>query len=277
MKITEFIISLIVLLGFSSTIHAQILAKINNKPITVENFKKTYKQASILAQGAYVKPEKVLKDLIQFELGVQEANSRNLASDPSVALHMNRELFKGYLEKSLGPKVLKIHVSDKERQQYYNKFPEIRSSHILIPFPFNATTAQKKEAYQRALKIHADVKKTKRPFNQLTKIYSEDTISKNSGGDVGYHAKTTIHPNYYNTLLKLSMNQVSAPIQTNFGFHIIKRTGLRPFKSANITFINQAIFELKRQRMVDKLFESLQQKYTVSQDKSLFEKIKNEL
>src|SRR5690606_19442095 len=91
-----------------------------------------------------------LDDLVRFEMGVQEAEKRNMQNDPAVKERLRQELYKGLVEKELGKKVDALNVTEAERRNYYKTNPELRSSHILIQFPVGASADKIAAAKKRA-------------------------------------------------------------------------------------------------------------------------------
>jgi peptidyl-prolyl cis-trans isomerase C/peptidyl-prolyl cis-trans isomerase D len=184
---------------------------------------------------------------------------------------MRQELYKALLEKELGDKVQKTPVSQKEMEEYYRKNPELRTSHILIEFKAGATAAQREEAKKRAVEIRDEVKKSKRPFEELVKLYSDDSLSKPSGGDVGWQSRLTLVPSYYEAAYSMKIGEVSDLIETQFGFHIVKLTGKRSFENANKFQVRLAVFDEKRKHTFNEYFEKVKKGYGIKTNPKLIE------
>ena len=246
------------------------IAIVGSKTITVEEFNKKYAEV----KGQTVNPptkEQFLEDLVRYELGLQEAEKRKLGNDPLVQDRMKQELYKALLEKDLGEKVQKITVSDKEMATYYKKNPEIRTSHILIEVKPGATAEQRAEGKKRAGEILAEVKKSKRPFEELVKLFSDDPLSKQTGGDVGWQSRISLVPSYYETILKMNEGEISPLVETPFGFHVIKVTGKRSYENANKRQIRAAVFDEKRREIFNDYFDKLKKTAKIQLNKKLVE------
>lgn len=256
-------LSLFLSLTLTLPSQAQVIATVGSKKITVKEFNRRYQD---VVEQTINPPNKkdFLEDLIRYEIGLQEARKTNLQNDPAVRERMNQELYKALVENALAEKVERIKVSDREMQSYYKKNPEIRTRHILTEFKPDATPEQIAAARKRATKIRKEVVSSKRPFKDLVKIYSDDPISKRNGGDVGWQTRLTLVPNYYDSALQLGKNKISGLVKTQFGFHIIQLTGVRPFKEANRKNIRIAVFDIKRKKLFDDYFRSLKKKYRIS-------------
>lgn len=260
----------------STQLYAQkptdVVATINNQKITYEQFNKKY--ADVIAQVSVNPPSKklFLEDLVRYEMGVQEAKKRNLDKDPFVADRINQEMYKGLLEKELGNRVQNIKVSDQEMKAWYAKNPQIRLSVLIVEVKPGATPQQRAEAEKRANEILAEVKRSKRPFEELVRLYSDDLTTKNIGGDVGWQSRITLNPAYYDAASKLKLNDMSQQlVETPFGFHIIKLTGRRSYEEAPKREIRMAVFDEKRKVLFDNYFANLKKQYKVEINSKLVE------
>ncbi|MGE5085384.1 MAG: peptidylprolyl isomerase, partial [Bacillota bacterium] len=208
-------------------------------------------------------------DLIRYEVGLQEAEKRNLEKDPIVQEQLRQAMYKALLEKELSAKVTKIQVSDKEMEAWYKNNPELRTSHILIEFKPGATPAQIAEAKKRATEIYDEVKKSKRPFEELVKLYSDDALSKQAGGDIGWQSRVTLVPGYYEAAASMKVGEVKGLIESQFGFHIIKLTGRRSFENANKRQIRAAVYDEKRKVIFNDYFDKLKKNYQIKENRNL--------
>lgn len=244
-----------------------IVAQVGKKAITAEEFNKKYNEVKSQTINPPTK-ELFLEDLIRYEVGLQEAEKRGFQKDPIVLERLNQEMYKALLEKDIGPRIQKIQVSDKEMQTWYANNPELRTSHILIEYKAGATPQQIAEARKRANEIIEEVKKSKRPFEELVKLYSDDALSKQAGGDIGWQSKVTLVPGYYSAALAMKVGEVKGLIETQFGFHIIKLTGRRSFENANKRQIRAAVFDEKRKQIFNEYFDNLKKSYSIKENKS---------
>jgi peptidyl-prolyl cis-trans isomerase C/peptidyl-prolyl cis-trans isomerase D len=250
-----------------------IIAKAGKKQITLKEFKNKYFEVRDQTINPPT-PSEFLEDLIRYEIGIQEAQKNKIEKNPDVKEHIRQVLYKSQVEKAIGKEVSKIKVSDNEMKQYYKTNPEIRTSHILVSFKVGASTKEKNEAFKRAKEIYNDVKSSKRPFEQLAKLYSDDNLTKDVGGDIGYQTKVTLVPNYYDAALKLQVGQISQLVESRFGYHIIKLTGKRSYQQADKRQIRAAVFDKKRKFIFDNYFAKLKKSYPINKNVKLLEQIK---
>lgn len=263
-------------LAFSLSAFAQkgsdVVATVGNKKITLDEFNKKYKEVTSQVITNMPSRKLFLEDLVRYEIGLQEAKKRNLEKDPMVQDRLNQELYKGLLEKELGQKVQESKVSDQEMKEYYAKNPQIRVSDILIEVKPGATAQQREEAKKRAAEILGEVLKSKRPFEELVRLYSDDLTTKNLGGDIGWQSRLTLVPSYYDSALKLKINEVTPGlVETPFGFHIFKLTGKRSYEEATKREIRMAVFDEKRKALFDDFFAKLKKQYPVNVNSKLVE------
>ena len=106
---------------------------------------------------------------------------------------------------------------------YFEQPEMVRVSHILLTVPENAkpeVVAEKQKAIDAAA---ARVAKGE-DFATVAKEVSEDPGSKPNGGDLNFCAKTGLVPEFAAAAFALKKDEVSKPVKTKFGFHIIKLT-----------------------------------------------------
>jgi foldase protein PrsA len=109
-----------------------------------------------------------------------------------------------------------VKVSDKEIKDYYeqnkDQYIEVKTSHILVDKEETAKEIEKE------LKNGAD-------FAEMAKKQSTDKVSGAEGGDLGYiSGSDEMDSTFLAAALKLEKDEVSEPIKTKFGYHIIKVT-----------------------------------------------------
>ncbi|QIW79244.1 peptidylprolyl isomerase [Bacillus tequilensis] len=105
-----------------------------------------------------------------------------------------------------------IKVTDADTKEYWEGLKgKIRASHILV--------ADKKTADE----IEKKLKKGEK-FEDLAKEYSTDTRSASQGGDLGWFAKDGMVADFSKAAFNLKTGEVSDPVKTQYGYHIIKKT-----------------------------------------------------
>lgn len=249
--------------------NAMVVAEAGKAKITLEDLETKH---ALLKEQMIDVPDKktLLNDLINFEVGLQEARKLGLDKDPVIRDRMMQELYKGFVEKAMAKRISKLKVSKSEMKRYYSKYPEIRTSHIMIEVRPDATPAQRAEARKRAEEIYSNVRKSKRKFSDLVKIYSDDIMSNKAGGDIGWQTRLTHHPNLYNAAKKLNVGKISKLIETPFGLFIIKLTGKRSYSDADHAMLRLAVQEEKKKKIFDKLMAKIRKNYKIKIHKKTF-------
>lgn len=255
---------------FAQRNEAAVVATVGTKKITLGEFNKKYNE--VTSQILVNPPSKkvFLEELVRYEMGVQEARKRGFEKDPIVQERINQEIYKAFLEKELGKKVESSTVSDAEMKAWYANNPQIRLSDILIEVKPGATDAQRDEARKRGNEILKEVRASKRPFEELVKLYSDDITTKNLGGDVGWQSRVSLVPEYYSAAAALKVGEISSDlIETAFGFHIIKLTGRRSYEEATKREIRMAVYDVKRKAVFDAFFNQIRKNYQINVNSSL--------
>ncbi|HFK1681833.1 peptidylprolyl isomerase PrsA [Bacillus sp. SRB1LM] len=131
---------------------------------------------------------------------------------------IKEETFKNGIRASIAQeKAIEKTITDKELKDNYK--PEIKASHILV----------KDEATAKKVKEELGQGKS---FEELAKQYSEDTGSKEKGGDLGFFGPGKMVKEFEDAAYKLKKDEVSEPVKSQFGYHIIKVTDIKePEKS----------------------------------------------
>ena len=243
--------------------------------ITTNEFRTAYNQMKQMAPNA--PPAKQFwDDYLLYRIGVEQAyNDRSLVKDPSMR-HMfsNRDLkesFEQTLYKILAENKLRTQIaqvdtatqklSQKTMFNFYKNNPEFDINFIVITMPAQATPAQINAAKKRATSIYQEIRKSKRPFARLVDLYSDDRIS----GQLNItRTRQTIYPTVYNQLKKMKPGQISTPIRTPGGFHIVKLNRVIPFAQANQTQIKTAYFDQRRGQIISQYFNKLKKNYKIN-------------
>ena len=103
------------------------------------------------------------------------------------------------------------------------RVPKIKASHILISYMDAAGQVDSVNAKLTVDSVLAELKAGK-DFGDVAKRYSDDTGTKDKGGDLGFFERRMMVLEFDEAAFNLEVNQVSKVIKTQFGYHIIKVT-----------------------------------------------------
>lgn len=144
----------------------------------------------------------------------------------------------------------RITVTDDEISAYFEENKDtfaqeeqVEASHILVE--------DKKTAKKVAKELAAGG-----DFAELATKYSTDAGTKDNGGSLGYFGKGSMVEEFEDVAFKLDVNEISDPVKTEHGYHIIKVTGKKEAKKANL---KDSKAEIKEALVNNKL----QEEYTV--------------
>ncbi|CCJ83917.1 peptidylprolyl isomerase SurA [Cronobacter dublinensis] len=112
-----------------------------------------------------------------------------------------------------------IKVNDLRGQSQTVSVTEVHARHILLK-PSPIMTDQ--QARLKLEEIAADIKSGKTTFAQAAREFSQDPGSANQGGDLGWAAADVYDPAFRDALMNLSKGQMSTPVHSSFGWHLIE-------------------------------------------------------
>lgn len=140
-----------------------------------------------------------------------------------------------------------IKVTDKEVKEYYDNYkPEIKARHILV--------ADEKTALEVKQKLDAGEK-----FEDVSNTYSTDEAAKAAGGDLGWFGPGAMDPAFEAAAYALKKDEISAPVKTSFGYHIIQLTDKKEKKSFE-EMKDQMEKELKSSKLTNEKINEVMQK-----------------
>ncbi|MAZ06354.1 SurA N-terminal domain-containing protein [Marinobacter sp. SS8-8] len=154
-----------------------------------------------------------------------------------------------YITLSLGALAENVQVSDEELQAYYDQraaglaSEERRASHILIEEGSEADQAM--TAIQKRLEAGES-------FADLAREYSIDTISAQDGGDLGYAGRGIYDKAFEEALFALEEGEISRPVRTSFGVHLIR---LEDIRRSEVPPLSEIDDQLRRELARDKARE----------------------
>jgi len=149
---------------------------------------------------------------------------------------------------------------EENRDRYVKS--EVRVSHILIKVPQDASEEEVQSASRKIEEIRSQLE-AGADFAQLAQEYSQDLITKDSGGDLGWIERETglYGEAFTETAFSLEVGQVSDPVRTDEGFHLIKVTDKRTtaFEDVKERVKNDFITEERDRRFTAWLEEARKQ------------------
>lgn len=128
-----------------------------------------------------------------------------------------------------------ISVSEADLKTYYEQNTarfgtkeERRASHILITAPASAPAADREKAKAKAEQLLAEVKKAPVTFADVARKNSQDPGSAEKGGDLDFVTRGAMVKPFDDAMFALKKGDISDVIETEFGYHIIRLTDIKP-------------------------------------------------
>lgn len=175
-------------------------------------------------------------------------------------------------QRYLKTKLEGIKITEEELKDYYQKHkdryvePEaVELKHILLSLPSDAKKEEADKVLKRANQIRAQILKGAK-FEELAKTYSDDPNSKGKGGSLGVIKRGETDPQFEAKIFSLKPGEVSHPMRSNYGYHLIKVEKKIPAKA--LTFeqakklVENDLREEKEEALMKDLIEKLSQKYS---------------
>jgi parvulin-like peptidyl-prolyl isomerase len=250
------------------------LAKVGPTKITTTDLEKEYKTLPEFAQGLFQGPEgkeKFLDELVKKEMLYQEALKKGLDKDPEFKRKLEEfkkltligQLLENEIEAKAG-------VTEQDVKEYYEQHKDelasvsqIRASHILV------------ESKEEAEDVRRRIMKGE-DFSAIARKVSIDKGSAENDGDLGYIRPGQLVPEFEDALSRLKAGEVSEPVKTKFGYHIIKVTEKKMGKPVEFEKVKNVIYQrlaAERQKDVfDSYIQDLRKNYKVEINKEALAK-----
>jgi peptidyl-prolyl cis-trans isomerase SurA len=166
--------------------------------------------------------EDYLELFINFKLKVKAA--KVVGKDTTKAF-INE--LKGYRRQLAQPYLSDKDVNEKLIEEAYERMKkDVRASHILIKLGTDPTPKDTLAAYNKALSIRNRLIKGEN-FADLARQNSDDPSGQQNGGDLGYFTSMMMVYPFENAAYSTSIGQITLPVRTRFGYHILKVTDVR--------------------------------------------------
>lgn len=204
----------------------QVVLRVNGTRVTVAEFRQRLDQERervpphlhALMESADVQ-KRYVEDLVRREILLQEATRRELDRRPAVTDRVRQAKEQVMLQTLLKEEIEeKVKVPEADVQTYYDGHPEefsrdrLRAGHILV-----RTEEEAQQVLERL--------KVKEAFEALARRLSLDKASGAKGGELGIVERGATVPEFEKAAYALKVGEVSGPVKTQFGYHIIRVTG----------------------------------------------------
>lgn len=253
-----FLIASFVLISYTAIAAEPVIVTVNGKPIKQSMLDFIIKDANEHGQKVddNVK-EVIISKLISSELLLQEATKAGIDKKPEYQMReelARRELLvSAYLQD-----YVKNHpVSESDTKAAYEKFKqelgdkEYKASHILL--------ASETEAKDVIAQINKGA-----DFGKIAKEKSRDPGSKEKNGDLGWFSLSGMVKPFSEAVGKLQKGSLTSdPVQTQFGWHVIKLEDARDLKAPPYEKVKESLQKQLAKRQLEKMMVDLRAKATI--------------
>jgi peptidyl-prolyl cis-trans isomerase C len=194
-----------------------VVARVNGAEIKTSDLAIAEEEvgAQMPPMGADQKRDYLVTYLTDMLLVAKAAEDKKLSDDPSFKRRLAYMRNKLLMESMLHDEVKSV-MTDEAMHKVYDDATkqmtgeqEVRAHHILV------------ESEDEAKAVLAELKKGT-DFEALAKLKSKDPGAQAEGGDLGYFTKDQMVPEFAETAFKLDKGQLSDPVKSQFGWHIIR-------------------------------------------------------
>ncbi|WP_026706320.1 peptidylprolyl isomerase [Flavobacterium soli] len=226
MKIKQLLFGLLLTANFVGNAQdskKEVLFSIDGKPYYTDEFSRVYKKNIDLVKDESQKDLNQYLDLfVGYKLKINKANKLGLQNNPKYQTELRsyrNQLSKNYLTDT---KVTKELIEE----AYNRSQKEIKASHILIMVDENASPADTLKAYNKIVDLRKKAASGE-DFGNLAAQFSEDPSAKENKGDLGYFSAFRMVYAFESGAYKTKKGEISKPIRTRFGYHLIKVNDIR--------------------------------------------------
>ena len=204
--------------------------------------------------------KKLVDELIMHELMYTDAVEKNLDNDEEFVEVMNNMKKSMLQQYNLRKMFNEITISDEELKGYYEKHKEdfvtdemVKASHILVD------SEEKANEILKSINDGLSFEDAAQEFSSCP--------SKQSGGSLGQFGRGQMVPEFEEAVFSMQVGDVSEPVKTQFGYHIIKLTEYTPKENASFEDVIQEVkdscFMEKQEIVYNNKKEELSNKYKV--------------
>jgi len=194
--------------------------------VTQSEFLRGYEKNALAKKPIYTEAElkEYLSLYINYKLKVKAAEDEGIDTLPYIIKEISdyrKQLAQSFLtDKNITEKLI--------HETYERMTKEIRASHILIALKEDATPADTLKAYNKIMALRNNIINGKSTFATIALTESEDPNAKKNQGDLGYFtAMQMVYP-FETTAYNTAIGQISMPVRTKFGYHIVQVNDVRP-------------------------------------------------
>lgn len=230
-------IGLSILCGvFALTTTAQNVLTIEDEKISLEEFKAIFYKNNNNTELTKEYLDEYMQLFANFKLKVRNAEELGLDTVSTFITELSgykKQLAKPYLRNTEFDKNMLIEAYERMKQ-------DVKASHILIKIDEEASIKEDKIAYDKILSIRADIMANKISFAEAARMNPDGNTPGSNDGNLNYFTAFMMVYDFESAAYSTEIGEISMPIKTKYGYHIIKVTDKREavgsVKVAHIVF-----------------------------------------
>jgi peptidyl-prolyl cis-trans isomerase SurA len=223
MKILLNLLTWLVLLPSVVTAQDEVLITIAGQPVMRSEFERVYHKNNKAETVDPKMAEEYLNLFVNFKLKVLEARHQGYDTMRTFLTELS-----GYRDQLAKPYLQNRQVVDQLVQEAYeHSINEVNASHIMVKLPANPTPEDTLKAYQWILEIRKRVLGGE-PFSKVAQAESEDPSARENEGRLGWFSAFMMVYPFEKAAYSLPVGDVSMPVRSRYGYHIITVNGIRP-------------------------------------------------
>ncbi|MFZ1689194.1 MAG: peptidylprolyl isomerase, partial [Flavobacteriales bacterium] len=200
-----------------------VLMTVDGKPVTRSEFEGIYKKNNKDAAVTKEALNEYLELFINYKLKVREAETLGMDT-----VRKFRDELAGYRTQLARPYLVDRNLNDQLMQEAYGRSQqEVHASHILVSCTPEASPEDTMKAFKRIMSLRDRVMGGE-DFAVVAKAGSNDPSAAQNGGDLGYFSALQMVYPFETVAYSTPVGEVSKPVRTRFGYHIIKVLDKRP-------------------------------------------------
>jgi parvulin-like peptidyl-prolyl isomerase len=160
----------------------------------------------------------------------------------AVELHLQTERLRDLVVGPIEPTEQELSAYLEEHREDYDTPEEVHARHILIRVPEGASEAEIAQAKKQIEDIKKELENGA-DFAELAKKYSQDPGSAPNGGDLGFFRRGQMVREFEDAAFSLEPGQISDPVRTQFGFHLIKVEEKKPAQHPELAQIRERVLK----------------------------------
>ncbi len=220
-----------------------VIGRIGGEPVTYKELYQQFHKSHTLASEDEQEIAEFADLYMDYRLKLAVASDAGYMQDPEILSELEQ-----YERQSAYPYWLERHVRDHLLDELYERSKElVHAQHILIGLGDNASPADTALAFNRLMEAREIFLSGEKDFMTLSSEYSTEQRGQSMGGDLGFFTAGWAVKPFEDTAYALEPGEVSKPVRTQFGYHLIHvtdRVEAGPNKRfAHIFFMTRGVSE----------------------------------